>query len=156
LVIFFNINIYKNDAINNYYQILIALLNVKIIINEKKEVTKFTINTININNITNKYLMKINNIIKGNKMLYSCNKCLKIFNKEIDKCPICRGEVKQTLNEGYINDKKINYRCPHCNHNFSFNFDICPNCGKRSNKCNNCGYNLVMNSIICPSCGKKI
>ena len=63
-------------------------------------------------------------------MLYSCKKCLKSFNKEINKCPICGGEVKQTLNEEYIKEGKINYRCPHCNHNFDFDFDICPSCGK--------------------------
>ena len=89
-------------------------------------------------------------------MLFSCNKCLKIFNKKIYKCPVCGGEVKQTLNKEYIKEKKINYRCPYCNHNFDFDFDICPSCGKRSNRCKHCSYNLFLSSKICPGCGKKI
>ena len=90
------------------------------------------------------------------KILYSCKKCLKTFNKKIDKCPTCGGEIKQTLNEEYIREKKINYRCPHCNHNFPINFDICPHCGKRSDRCPKCGYILAMNLWVCPGCGKKI
>jgi len=88
-------------------------------------------------------------------MLYSCKKCFKTYNKEIKKCPDCGGEIKQTLHGEYIKEKKMNYECPHCNHIFSYNFEICPKCGKRSNKCPNCGLSILINGKICPGCGKK-
>ncbi len=89
-------------------------------------------------------------------MLYSCKKCLTKFEKKIDKCPKCGGEVKQTLFEEYIKEKEISFECPHCNHNFPNNFSICPYCGKRSKRCAHCGYIIDMKYQICPSCGKKI
>jgi rRNA maturation endonuclease Nob1 len=89
-------------------------------------------------------------------MAFSCKKCFKIYKKEINKCTQCGGEIKQIINDEYIKEKKINHRCPHCNHNFNFDFDICPNCGKRSNRCTNCGFNILIKLKICPGCGKKI
>ena len=89
-------------------------------------------------------------------MFYSCKKCLKTFEKKIDKCPSCGGKVKQTLNEEYIKDKEINYECPYCKHNFTLNFSICPKCGKRSNRCSHCGRVLDIKLWVCPGCGKKI
>jgi len=88
-------------------------------------------------------------------MKYSCKKCLTTFEKEIDKCPSCGGEIKKTLNKEYIKEKRINYECPHCKHNFTLNFSICPKCGKRSNRCPSCGYITDRNVGICPGCGKK-
>jgi len=89
-------------------------------------------------------------------MIYSCKKCLTTFEKEIDKCPSCGGEIKQTLNKEYIKEKRINYECPHCRHNFPYNFSICPKCGKRSNRCSHCGRVLDIKLWVCPGCGKKI
>jgi len=89
-------------------------------------------------------------------MKYSCKKCLTTFEKEIDKCPSCGGEVKKTLNKEYIKEKRINYECPHCKHNFTLNFSICPKCGKRSNRCSHCGRVLDIKLWVCPGCGKKI
>ena len=88
-------------------------------------------------------------------MSYSCKKCLKTFKKKIDKCPACGGEIKQTLHEVYIKEKRIDYKCPHCNHIFSYNFSICPNCGKRSNRCSYCGFIIDINTKLCPGCGKN-
>ena len=89
-------------------------------------------------------------------MFYSCKKCLKTFEKEIDKCPSCGGEVKQTLNEEYIKVKEINFECPHCKHNFNYNFRICPSCGKKAYGCSYCGRVQDIKLHICPGCGKKI
>ena len=89
-------------------------------------------------------------------MRYSCKKCLTIFEKEIKKCPSCGGEVKQILNREYIKEKRIDYECPYCKHTFSFNFDICPTCGKKSIRCSHCGFILDENFRICPGCGIKI
>ena len=89
-------------------------------------------------------------------MLYSCKKCLKTFEKEIEKCTSCGGEIKQTLTKEYKREKRINYECPHCKHSYPFNFSICPKCGKKSNRCPYCGYNLFRNFWVCPGCGKKI
>ena len=89
-------------------------------------------------------------------MIYSCKKCLTTFEKEIKKCPSCNGEVKQILTEEYKKDKKINYVCPYCNHNFPFDFDICPKCGKKSIRCSYCGFIIDENFRICPGCGIKI
>ena len=86
-------------------------------------------------------------------MIYTCKKCLKIFEKEIDKCPSCGGEIKQKLNKEYLKEKRIDYECPHCRHNFNFNFSICPSCGKRSNRCPSCGYITDRNVKICTGCG---
>ena len=88
-------------------------------------------------------------------MLYSCKKCLKTFEKKIDKCPSCGGEIKQTLTNDYKKGKKIDYKCPHCRYTRPINFSICPRCGKRSNRCSNCGHILDINFRICPGCGKK-
>ena len=88
-------------------------------------------------------------------MAYSCKKCFKIYNKEINKCPNCGGEIKQILYKEFVKEKKLNYECPHCNHIFSYNFDICSNCGKKSKKCPNCGFYILINGKICPGCGKK-
>ena len=67
-------------------------------------------------------------------MLYSCKKCLKKFEKKIDKCPSCGGEIKQTLTNEYKKGKKIDYksnRCSNCGHILDINFRICPGCGKK-------------------------
>jgi len=89
-------------------------------------------------------------------MIYSCKKCLTTFEKEINKCPTCGGEVKQILNKEYKKEKRIDYECPHCNHSYPIDFSICPSCGKRSERCSNCGYMLTTKLGICPGCGKKI
>ena len=88
-------------------------------------------------------------------MIYSCNKCLKTFEKDVKKCPLCGGEVKKTLNKEYKKEARMDYKCPHCNHSYPLNFNICPSCGKRSERCPNCGYNFSTKLRICPSCGKK-
>ena len=89
-------------------------------------------------------------------MSYSCKKCLEKFEKKIDKCTLCGGEVKLTLNDEYLKEKRIDYQCPFCDHNFPYNFSICPKCGKRSNRCPHCGFILDMKLWVCPGCGKKI
>jgi rRNA maturation endonuclease Nob1 len=89
-------------------------------------------------------------------MIYSCKKCLKTFEKEIQKCPYCGGKVKITLDKDYKKEKKIDYECPYCKHNFPHNFSICPKCGKRSNRCTDCGFIFDMKLWVCPGCGKKI
>ncbi len=89
-------------------------------------------------------------------MQYSCKKCLTTFEKEIEKCPSCGGEVKQTLNKEYKKEKRIDYECPHCRYKSPINFSICPKCGKRSNRCPHCGCILDINLWVCPGCGKKI
>ena len=89
-------------------------------------------------------------------MSYSCKKCLAEFEKKIDKCPSCGGEIKQMLSEDYVKENEIKYECPHCKHNFPYNFSICPRCGKRSNRCPKCGFILSMEFKLCPGCGKKI
>ena len=89
-------------------------------------------------------------------MTYSCKKCFKIFEKNVDKCTSCGGEVKQILVEEYIKEKRLNYSCPYCKHYFPFDFNICPHCGKKSNRCPNCGYILAIKLWVCPGCGKKI
>jgi RNA polymerase subunit RPABC4/transcription elongation factor Spt4 len=53
-------------------------------------------------------------------------------------------------------DKKMDKQCPHCDHIFSFDFTICPNCGKKYRKCPHCGHTpLPDDKKICPACGKK-
>jgi rRNA maturation endonuclease Nob1 len=89
-------------------------------------------------------------------MIYSCKKCLKTFEKEIQKCPSCGGKVKLTLYEEYKKEKKIDYECPYCKHNFPYNFRICPKCGKRSNRCPDCGFIFDKKLWVCPGCGRKI
>ena len=89
-------------------------------------------------------------------MQYSCKKCLTTFEKDVKKCPMCGGEVKQTLNKEYKTEKIINYECPYCKHSYPLDFSICPSCGKRSERCLNCGYVLTTKLGICPGCGKKI
>lgn len=90
------------------------------------------------------------------KILYSCKKCFKTFDHEVKKCPSCGGEIKQTLTEEFIKEKKPDYQCPHCNYFAPYEFDICPHCGKRSKRCPHCGYVLYKKFWICPRCGKKI
>ena len=89
-------------------------------------------------------------------MTYSCKKCLTIFENEIEKCPSCGGEVKQTLTKEYKKEKIVMYKCPHCKHSYPLDFNICPSCGKRSKRCPDCGYMLYTKLWVCPSCGKKI
>ena len=88
-------------------------------------------------------------------MIYSCKKCLATFEKEIEKCPSCGGEVKLNLDKDYKKEKRIIYECPYCKNDFFYNFSICPKCGKRSNRCPDCGFILDIKFWVCPGCGKK-
>ncbi len=89
-------------------------------------------------------------------MKYSCKKCLTTFEKDVEKCPLCGGEVKQNITKEHIMGKKIKYECPYCRHSFQSDFNICPSCGRKSERCPHCGYIFDRNWRVCPGCGKKI